>query len=64
MWLGLLHHFTGEHEWALDVCHRGSLEDSRDEDWMETDSLVHERRREMIVDKRWLKNMDKYLHFR
>lgn len=76
MWLGLLHHVIGEHEWSLDscdhgplgetrvTCHHGPLEDSRDKDWMEADGLAHQRLREIVLDARWLKNIDKYLHFR
>lgn len=64
MWLGLLHHVTGEHQWALDACHHGPLDDSRDKNWLEADSMVHQRLREIILDKRWLKNIEKYLYFR
>ncbi|XP_063043368.1 uncharacterized protein LOC134437766 [Engraulis encrasicolus] len=76
MWLGLLHHVIGEHEWSLDscdhgplgetrvTCDHGPLEDSRDKDWMEADGLAHQRLREIVLDARWLKNIDKYLHFR
>ncbi|XP_038136201.1 uncharacterized protein LOC119780282 [Cyprinodon tularosa] len=64
MWSGLLHHVTGEHEWSLYSCHHGPLEDSRDKEWIEADSLAHQRLREIVLDARWLKNIDKYLHFR
>ncbi|XP_015251285.1 PREDICTED: uncharacterized protein LOC107098251, partial [Cyprinodon variegatus] len=63
MWSGLLHHVTGEHEWSLYSCHHGPLEDSRDKEWIEADSLAHQRLREIVLDARWLKNIDKYLHF-
>ncbi|XP_062379106.1 uncharacterized protein LOC134067711 isoform X2 [Sardina pilchardus] len=64
LWTGLLHHVTGEHEWALGACHHGPLEDSREKDWIQQGSLAHQRLREIILEARWLKNIVKYLRFR
>ncbi|KAK5876300.1 hypothetical protein CesoFtcFv8_025667 [Champsocephalus esox] len=34
MWIGLLHHVTGEHSWALGACHHGPLLESREKEWL------------------------------
>lgn len=64
MWIGLLHHVTGEHEWALDSCQHGPLVDERDKDWIQKGSVAHEALKEIILNERWLHQVPKYLHFR
>ena len=56
MWAGLLHHVTGEHEWALGACRHGPLVDSREKDWIVKNSPAQQKLREIIMDIRWLKN--------
>lgn len=62
MWTGLLHHVCGEHEWALDACHHGPLEESRDKEWINPESVAHQR--EVVLNDRWIKKVHKYLRFR
>lgn len=64
MWIGLLHHVTGEHEWSLDACQHGPLEEHRDKGWIEKGSVAHQALSEIILNERWLKDVHKYLHFR
>ncbi|XP_056450124.1 uncharacterized protein LOC130385575 [Gadus chalcogrammus] len=64
MWVGLLHHVTGEHEWALGACRHGPLVDSREKDWIVKNSPAQQKLREIIMDIRWLKNVHLYLPFR
>lgn len=64
MWVGVLHHVTGEHEWALGACHHGPLVDSREKEWIVKNSPPHQKLREIILDTRWLKNVHLYLPFR
>lgn len=64
MWIGLLHHVTGEHSWALGSCHHGPLTEIRDKDWIESNSTAHQKLTELILDAQWLKDIPKYLHFR
>ncbi|XP_065150413.1 uncharacterized protein [Paramisgurnus dabryanus] len=64
MWVGLLHHVTGEHSWALGSCHHGPLVEPREKEWIEPNSEAHQKLREIILDARWLKDVPKYLHFR
>lgn len=64
MWIGLLHHVTGEHSWALGSCHHGPLSETRERNWIESNSVAHQKLTELILDARWLKDIPKYLHFR
>ncbi|CAM4301752.1 unnamed protein product [Leuciscus chuanchicus] len=64
MWVGLLHHVTGEHSWALGSCHHGPLVEPREKDWIEPNSEAPQKLSELILDARWLKDVPKYLHFR
>lgn len=64
MWIGLLHHVTGEHEWALDACQHGPLADERDKDWIPKGSVAHEALMEIVLNERWLQQVPRYLHFR
>lgn len=62
--MGLLHHVTGEHTWALGECQLGPLLESREKEWIESGSVAHERLAEIILDERWVKVVPKFLHFR
>ncbi|XP_059400179.1 uncharacterized protein LOC132131987 [Carassius carassius] len=64
MWVGVLHHVTGEHTWALGECKHGPLLNDRDKELIESGSVAHERLAEIILDERWLKVVPKYLNFR
>ncbi|XP_052395616.1 uncharacterized protein LOC127943302 [Carassius gibelio] len=64
MCVGVLHHVTGEHTWALGECKHGPLLDDRDKELIESGSVAHERLAEIILDERWLKVVPKYLNFR
>ncbi|XP_037623771.1 uncharacterized protein LOC119487169 [Sebastes umbrosus] len=64
MWAGLLHHVTGEHEWALGACHHGPLSDNRDKEWIEKGSVAHRALIEIVLNARWLGEVVKYLGFR
>ncbi|KAI3366158.1 hypothetical protein L3Q82_009982, partial [Scortum barcoo] len=64
MWIGLLHHVTGEHEWSLDACQHGPLEEDREKGCIENGSVAHEVLSEIILSDRWLKEVHKYLQFR
>ncbi|XP_073711935.1 uncharacterized protein [Misgurnus anguillicaudatus] len=63
-WVGLLHHVTGEHAWALGACDHGPLLEQRDKEWFEKGSKAHQTLTRIILDARWLKNVHKFLPFR
>ncbi|KAK7883964.1 hypothetical protein WMY93_027087 [Mugilogobius chulae] len=65
MWIGLLHHVTGEHEWSLGACQHDPLQESeRSKDWIVKGSPPHKALTEIILKDRWLKEVPKYLKFR
>ncbi|XP_069016039.1 uncharacterized protein [Embiotoca jacksoni] len=59
-WAGVLHHVTGEREWALGACRH----DDGDEELMETGSAAHRVLTEIVLDPRWLRRVQKRLGFR
>ncbi|XP_073671566.1 uncharacterized protein [Paramisgurnus dabryanus] len=63
LWAGLLHHVCNEHEWAMGSCKHGQLADS-EKQWIQRDSKAHKALVEIILKKRWLKDVHKYLRFR
>lgn len=63
-WVGLLHHVTGEHAWALGECDHAPLVEQRDKEWIEKGSKAHQTLTRIVLDARWLKNVHKYLNFR
>ncbi|CAL9705808.1 unnamed protein product [Knipowitschia caucasica] len=64
MWMGLLHHVTGEHVWPLDACQHDPLESEREKEWLVKGSTAHNVLSEIILKERWLKEVPKYLKFR
>ncbi|XP_065103967.1 uncharacterized protein [Paramisgurnus dabryanus] len=64
LWSGVLHHVTGEHEWALGACQHGPLPEDREKAWLKKGSESHSRLTELVLDARWLKNVHKFLNFR
>ena len=64
MWIGLLHHVTGEHEWSLDACQHGPLGEYREKEWLGKGSVAYEVLSEIIFSECWLKEVHKFLHFR
>uniref|UniRef100_A0A1A7ZJD2 Uncharacterized protein n=1 Tax=Nothobranchius furzeri TaxID=105023 RepID=A0A1A7ZJD2_NOTFU len=64
MWIGLLHHVTGEHEWSLDACQNDPLLSDRERDWIQKGSTPHKALSDIILSERWLKEVPKYLKFR
>lgn len=49
MWVGLLHHVTLMHQWVLGCCHHGLLEEPKKKDWIELNSLAHQKLTELIL---------------
>ncbi|XP_073716032.1 uncharacterized protein [Misgurnus anguillicaudatus] len=64
MWIGVLHHVTGEHVWALDACQHGPLADEREKEWIPKGSVAHDALSDIVLNGRWLKQVHKYLRFR
>lgn len=70
-WRGVLHHVVNQHEWVLGdgygpgVCEHGHLpSEERDKDWLKRGGNEHERLRRVVLDKRFLNNIGRYVDFR
>ncbi|CAL9697748.1 unnamed protein product [Knipowitschia caucasica] len=64
MWSGVLHHVTGEHEWTLGACYHGPLSDDRDKTLIVKGSEAHEALSGIVLNERWLRDVEKFLTFR
>ncbi|XP_078616485.1 uncharacterized protein LOC144884851 [Branchiostoma floridae x Branchiostoma japonicum] len=66
MWSSVLNHVCNKHTWALGKCHHGPIldEENRTTKWLVPGSLPHEKLREIITNRRWLKSAYKFLRFR
>ncbi|XP_041952905.1 uncharacterized protein LOC121712884 isoform X3 [Alosa sapidissima] len=64
LWIGVVHHVCNEHKWAMGVCKHGPLPADTDKTWIERDSKAHKALVEIILRKRWLKDVHKFLRFR
>ncbi|XP_077371760.1 uncharacterized protein LOC144015549 isoform X2 [Festucalex cinctus] len=64
LWIGILHHVCNKHSWALGSCQHGHLEEDYGKEWLQQDSNAHKALVDIILSKRWLGTVHKYLHFR
>ncbi|XP_070405919.1 uncharacterized protein [Nothobranchius furzeri] len=65
MWVGVLHHVTGKHEWTRGKCDHGPLDaTTSDKELMVPGSPPHEALQRIMFNRRWLKDVTKYLTFR
>uniref|UniRef100_A0A1A8PZ00 Uncharacterized protein n=1 Tax=Nothobranchius pienaari TaxID=704102 RepID=A0A1A8PZ00_9TELE len=63
-WVGILHHVCNVHTWAMGNCQHDHLDDQQGKQWIEKDSRSHKALVEIVLNKRWQKDVHKYLHFR
>ncbi|CAM4278547.1 unnamed protein product [Leuciscus chuanchicus] len=65
IWRGVLHHVCGEHEWALGRCLHEPLDhDTLRKEVILPGSPAHEALSQIVLNKRWLKDLEKFLSFR
>uniref|UniRef100_A0AAV2K8D6 Uncharacterized protein n=1 Tax=Knipowitschia caucasica TaxID=637954 RepID=A0AAV2K8D6_KNICA len=65
LWHGVLHHVRNEHTWATGFCEHEPLDDSsQDKPWIQQGSAAHQTLTAIVLNKRWLKNVKKYITFR
>ncbi|KAG5280138.1 hypothetical protein AALO_G00085400 [Alosa alosa] len=62
LWFGLAHHVVNEHTWVLGGCHHEEHDTSKQ--WLTRGSAPHEALKTIMRNKRWLKEVHKYLNFR
>lgn len=63
-WVGILHHVCNIHAWELGSCQHDHLGDQQGKPWIERDSRSHKALVGIILNKRWQKDVHKYLRFR
>ena len=65
MWLGLIHHVCGQHEWADGECAHGPLVSTEEgKTFLSVDSKAHKAVRDIVMDPAWLKSLAFYVKFR
>ncbi|KAG8008841.1 hypothetical protein GBF38_010482 [Nibea albiflora] len=64
LWVSIIHHICNIHTWSKGSCHHGHLEDTRGRSWIQKGTRCHKALLEIVVNKRWLKDIHKYLRFR
>ncbi|KAM4544085.1 uncharacterized protein V3H82_021887 [Fundulus diaphanus] len=65
MWVGVLHHVRDEHSWATGCCQHEPLEEgSQEKPWIKQGSAAHKALAGVVLDKRWLGLVKKFLNFR
>nr|XP_054592551.1 uncharacterized protein LOC129157271 isoform X3 [Nothobranchius furzeri] len=58
MWVGVLHHVTGKHEWTRGKCDHGPLDaTTSDKELMVPGSPPHEALQRIMFNRRWLKDV-------
>lgn len=64
LWIGITHHVCNIHTWKTGKCEHGHLEELHGKEWIQRDSKCHKALIDIILNKRWQKNVHKYLRFR
>ena len=64
LWIGVLHHVCNNHTWETGSCQHDHLEDTQGKPWIERDSKSHKALVDIVLNKRWQKDVHKYLRFR
>ncbi|XP_038592410.1 uncharacterized protein LOC119916458 isoform X1 [Micropterus salmoides] len=64
LWIGIIHHVCDIHTWTTGRCQHGHLEATCGKVWIQKDSGCHKSLVDIVLNKRWLKDVHKYLCFR
>ena len=65
MWIGVIHHVCGEHEWENGECSHGQLTEVEEgKEILAKDSKAVEELRKIVFDAEWLKSLQHYVKFR
>ncbi|XP_056109078.1 uncharacterized protein LOC130086878 [Rhinichthys klamathensis goyatoka] len=65
MWVGVLHHVSNEHSWASGFCEHEPLEEgSENKPWIISGSAAHKALTAIVLEKRWLTQVKKFINFR
>lgn len=65
MWIGVIHHVCGEHEWENSECSHGQLTEAEEgKEILAKDSKAAEDLRKIIFHAEWLKSQQHYVRLR
>ena len=65
MWIGVIHHVCGEHEWENGQCSHGQLTEVEEgKQILAKDSKAAKELRKIVFDAQWLKYLQHYVKFR
>lgn len=65
MWMGVVHHICGEHEWLQGECSHGPLTSQEEgKTYLRKDSKAHQAVGDIVFDKEWLWSLVFYVLFR
>ncbi|XP_056118488.1 uncharacterized protein LOC130095738 [Rhinichthys klamathensis goyatoka] len=65
MWHGVLHHVCNQHSWATGCCEHEPLDEgSQNKPWIHQGSAAHQALTAIVLDKRWLSQVKKFINFR
>ncbi|XP_065131571.1 uncharacterized protein [Paramisgurnus dabryanus] len=65
MWHGVLHHVRNQHSWATGCCEHEPLDEgSQNKPWIQQGSAAHQALTAIVLDKRWLSQVKKFINFR
>ena len=61
LWVGVIHHVCGDHEWAEGCCHHEPMsEPGEGKQWVDPTSPASDQLRDIIFDNRWLNSLQYY----
>ncbi|XP_030837617.1 uncharacterized protein LOC105441958 isoform X2 [Strongylocentrotus purpuratus] len=70
-WRGLVHHVTNQHEWGITGglggvahCEHGDIDEREEEEWLKSGTKAHDALVKIILDKRFLNTLVKFINFR
>ncbi|KAK7155158.1 hypothetical protein R3I93_009950 [Phoxinus phoxinus] len=64
LWIGICHHVCNIHTWEMGSCQHSDLGEGLGKQWIQRDSKSHKALVGIVFNKRWLKDVHKYLRFR
>ncbi|XP_075931630.1 uncharacterized protein LOC142931561 isoform X2 [Anarhichas minor] len=64
LWVGIIHHVGGRHTWSAGSCHHEHLDDFGHKEAIRDDCAAHAALLNILQNKRWLRDVHKYLTFR
>ncbi|XP_049923334.1 uncharacterized protein LOC126404274 [Epinephelus moara] len=64
-WHAVIHHVRNQHTWATGSCEHEPLgDDTQEKPWIKQGSAAHQALVAIVLNKRWLKNVRKFINFR